>query len=143
MSDVYYGDYGAAEAGAIKRRRAQSAATQAAMFRGQTRGRRRISDIQRQYSEGFNPLVAQFGQRGLVGPSVESGITRAGLSKYAESLQKELGSENEALTDEMNRLSLEDAASQADLESYLAELRLQKAQNIMGAATQLKSLSSY
>jgi len=143
MSDVYYGDYGAAESSAIRRRSRQTAATQAAMFRGQTRGRRSVSDIQRQYAENFNPLVAQFGQRGLVGPSVESGITRRGLSRYAESLQRELGAENEALQDEMNRLAMEDAASQADLESYLAELRLAKARDIMGSATQLKSLASY
>jgi len=143
MSDVYYGDYGLSEASAIFNRAKRSAATQAAMFRGQTRGRRRVGDIQRQYREGFDPLVSSFGQRGLLGPNVQSGITREGLSRYAESLQRDLGTENENMQDEMNRLAIEGASSQEELENYLGQLRLQKAQDVMRAATEIKNLASY
>jgi len=143
MSDVYYGDYGLSEASAIFNRSKRSAATQAAMFRGQTRGRSRVGDIQRQYREGFDPLVSSFGQRGLLGPNVQSGITREGLSRYAESLQRDLGTENENMQDEMNRLAIEGASSQEELENYLGQLRLQKAQDVMRAATEIKNLASY
>lgn len=138
-----YGDYGVAEAAAIRRRKQQSIANQQAAFMGQQRGARRVSDIQRQYSEGFQPLVSGFGRRGLGGPSVSSGIRTSGLEKYAQNLQRELGVESQNLQDELNNLSLQDASEQADLESYLAQLRLQKQQSVISDAMNIKQMASY
>jgi hypothetical protein len=143
MSNVYFDDYGLAEAAARKRRLQQSLANQQASFMGQQRGARRTADIQQQYSRNFNPLISSFGRRGLVGPSVESGITRAGLSRYAESLQKDLGRESEAMQDSLNEITMRDAQQQEDLENYLAQLRLDKARNVMNTASTIKSLTSY
>lgn len=138
-----YGDYGVAEAAAIRRRKQQSIANTQAAFMGQQRGARRVSDIQRQYSEGFQPLVSSFGRRGLGGPSVTSGIRTSGLEKYAQNLQRELGVESQNLQDELNNLSLQDASEQADLESYLAQLRLQKQQSVISDAMNIKQMASY
>jgi len=51
MTD-YYGDYGVAEAGALRRRQRASLANQAAAFQGQKCGKRRIEDVTRAYGEG-------------------------------------------------------------------------------------------
>ena len=142
MTD-YYGDYGVAEAGALRRRQRASLANQAAAFHGQKRGKRRLEDISRVYSEGYQPLASSFGQRGLGGPSVKSGIRRSGLSRYAEKFQRDLGTETQAIQDDLNNIAMQEADSQAELEDYIAELRLQKAQQIMATAASLQQYASY
>lgn len=145
MSDTsnFYGDYGVAEAAAIRARKQRSIANTQSAFLGQQRGARRVGEIQRQYQEGFQPLVSGFGRRGFGGPSVTSGIRTQGLEKYAQNLQRELGVESQNLQDELNNLSLQDAQDQADLDSYLAQLRLQKQQNVISDAMNIKQMASY
>jgi hypothetical protein len=131
------------EQGAIRKRLQQSLANQQAAFLGQQRGKRRMGDIERQYQEGYQPLLASYGRRGLGGPSVESGIMRGGLSRYAESLQRDLGSETQNMQDELNEIAMTEAAQQADLEDYLTALRLQQQADILSSAQTLKSLGAY
>jgi hypothetical protein len=83
MTDAYYGDYGMAEATARKRRAASSIANRQAASLGQMRGQRSLSKLTQQLTEGFRPKMASYGQRGLAGANVSSGIQRAGLSRYA------------------------------------------------------------
>lgn len=145
MSDfsAYYGNYGVSEAGAIRRRKQQSTANLQASLLGQKRGSRRMDDIQRQYNEGFTPMVANYGQRGFGGPNVSSGIRTTGLEKYAKNLQRDLGVESENLQDELNALSLKEANEQSELDSYLAELRLNSQQAVLNTATDIKQYASY
>jgi hypothetical protein len=138
-----YGDYGVAEAAAIRRRKAQSEANTKAVFYGQQRGARRVADIRQRYSEGFTPLVSSFGRRGFGGPNVQSGIRTDSLEKYAKNQQSELNMESENLQEELNNLSLKEAGEQADLEDYLAQLRLQKQQNIISDAMNIRQMASY
>jgi hypothetical protein len=107
----YYGDYGVAEAGALRRRQRASLANQAAAFQGQKRGKRRIEDVSRVYSEGYQPLASSFGQRGLGGPNVKSGIRRSGLSRYAEKFQRNLGAETQNIQDDLNSIAMQEADS--------------------------------
>lgn len=145
MSDAssFYGDFGVAEAAAIRRRKQQSIANQQAAFLGQQRGARRMAEIDRRYKEGFRPLVSSFGQRGFGGANVTSGIRTKGLERYALEKQRELGVESQNTQDELQNLLLQDASEQADLESYLAQLRLQKQQNIIADAMNIKQMGSY
>lgn len=143
MIDAYYGDYGMAEASARKRRSAASIANQQAAFLGQQRGTRNIADLTRKLTEGFRPKMAGYGQRGLAGPSVASGIQRKGLERYAADMQRALADETQMLQDEQNRIAMAEAQSQADLEDYLAQLRLQKQRDIISSATALKQYAAY
>jgi hypothetical protein len=131
------------EQGAIKRRLGQSLANQQSAFLGQKRGTRRIGDVQRQYQEGYQPLLSSYGQRGIGGPAVESGIMRKGLGRYAESLQKDLGTETQNMQDELNSIAMNEANQQAELEDFLASLRMRKQQDIIDSASTLRSLGSY
>jgi len=143
MIDAYYGDYGMAEASARKRRAATSIANQQAAFLGQQRGTRNIADLTRKLTEGFRPKMAGYGQRGLAGPGVASGIQRSGLERYAADMQRALADETQMLQDEQNRIAMAEAQSQADLEDYLAQLRLQKQRDIISSATALKQYAAY
>lgn len=136
-------DYGLAEASAKRKREVRKTANQQSAFLGQQRGQRNLADIQKRYSEGLQPTVAAYGRRGFGGPSSMSGIRTTGLEKYAESLQKDLGAETRAMQDELSRIQADEAASQADLEDYLAQLRLEKQRAILADALNIKSLASY
>lgn len=138
-----YGDFGMSEAATRRQRLAQSLANQQAAFLGQTRGQRRISDITRQYTEGYRPRQAEFGRRGLGGPNVRSGIRQRGLQRYAEQFQRDLGDESLALQQELNNIAMLEAGGQADLDSYLNQLRVSKAQQIMEAAAALSQYTGY
>ena len=143
MYDAYAGNYGLTEADAIRRKQRRSIAnTQSAML-GQQRGSRRLADIQRGYVEGFGGKMAQYGKRGVAGPNVQSGIQRKGLERYARTLQEALGAETTNIQDELNRISMDEAASQADLEAYIADLKLRKNQSIVDAATALRQFQGY
>ncbi len=83
MTEAYYKDFGQNDSAQIARRQKRSIANQQAALLGQQRGSRRIADITKAGIQGYNPLVSQFGRRGISGPNVQSGITRKGLADYA------------------------------------------------------------
>lgn len=143
LTDAYSGDFGMAEASARKRRSQYSIANQQAAFLGQQRGTRSIADLTRKLTEGFRPKMASYGQRGLASGNVASGIQRQGLERYAADMQRAVGDETQTLQDEQNTIAMNEANSQADLEDYLAQLRLQKQQNIISSATALKQYAAY
>lgn len=143
MMDAVSGNYGLSEAGAILRRRNRSIANTQAATLGQQRGSRKMSDITKQYVEGFQPKMAQYGRRGLAGPNVNSGIQRSGLEKYATNLQSNLGAETTNLQNQLNQISVDEAASQSELEQYLNDLNLAKNQRIIDTATALRQLQGY
>jgi hypothetical protein len=143
MIDAYYGDYGMAEASARKRRSATSIANQQAAILGQKRGTRDIADLTRKLTEGFRPQMASYGKRGLAGPGVSSGIQRKGLERYAADMERGISDQTQGLQDEQNRIAMSEATSQADLEDYLAQLRLQKQRDIISSATALKQYAAY
>ena len=134
---------GLAGAKARRQRLAESLANQQASFLGQLRGKRNIADITRTYTEGYRPLQAAYGQRGLGGPSVKSGIRRQGLAKYAETMQRELGRETENMQNELNNIAAIEAGQQSSLDAYLNELSLSKAQQIMADAAALREFQGY
>lgn len=132
-----------AGARARRQRLAESLANQQAAFLGQLRGKRNIADITRTYTEGYRPVQAAYGQRGLGGPNVKSGIRRAGLAKYAETMQRQLGRETENMQNELNNIAATEAAQQSSLDAYLNELQLSKAQQIMADAAALREFQGY
>lgn len=132
-----------AGAKARRQRLAESLANQQSAFMGQLRGRRNIADITRTYTEGYRPVQAAYGQRGLGGPNVKSGIRRAGLAKYAETMQRELGRETENIQSELNNIAAIEAGQQSSLDAYLNELQLSKAQQIMADAAALREFQGF
>ena len=143
MSDISSYDYGLAEASAIRRRKQQSIANQQAATLGQKRGARNLETIQTNYRQGLPQQVAAYGRRGFGDAGVSSGIRVAGLESYAKKLQQDLGTESENTQDLLNQISLQEAGQQADLEDYLAQLRLQKQQQVLASAMDIKRYSAF
>ena len=144
MSNVEsFSDFGYAEAAARNRRAKASIANQQAATLGQQRGTRNIANLSRQLTEGFRPKMAAYGGRGLASANVASGIQRKGLERYAADFSTQVGEATQDLQDTQNQFAMTEAASQADLEDYIAQLRLQKQQNIINSATQLRQYAAY
>jgi hypothetical protein len=139
----FYGDFGVAEAAARRRRAASSVANQQAAALGQLRGTRNIEDLNKKYLEGFQPMVANYGRRGFGGANITSGIRTAGLEKYAANLQSDLGRERQNMNQSLQDSQTAEATAQADLESYLAQLRLQQQGSVLSTAIDIKSQQSY
>ena len=139
---AFYGDFGVAEA-ARRRRAASSVANTQAAALGQLRGTRNIADLNKKYTEGFQPLVSSFGRRGLGGPNVKSGIRTAGLEKYAANLQSDLGRETENMNGYLQDAQTAEAVAQSELEDYIAKLRLQQQGSVLSTAVDIKSQQSY
>jgi hypothetical protein len=137
------GNFGVDEARAIRNRAAAAARHTAGAARIQNRGNRNLQDIQRRYSEGFTPMVAGYNRRGLGGPNVKSGVRTAGLERYAQNLQRDLGSESEGIYDQLESLAFDSALEQDQLDDYLANLRLSKQQQILGSAIDIRQMASY
>jgi hypothetical protein len=87
--------------------------------------------------------MASYGQRGLAGPNVASGIQRSGLERYAADMQAQLGDYTQSLQDEANLAVQQEAAAQTALDEYLQQLALQKKQNIIDSATAIRQYGSY
>lgn len=138
LANIFYGDYGMAEATARRRRSQESVANQQAASLGQMRGTRNIANLTREFTEGFRPKMASYGQRGLAGPNVQSGIQRAGLERYAANMQGKIGEATQSLQDEINRLGETEANQVADLDAYVEQLRLAKQRNIFNTASALR-----
>ncbi len=134
---------GFAAAKARRQRLSESLANQQAAYMGQQRGKRNIADITRNYSEQYRPTQSAYGQRGMGGPNVKSGVRRQGLARFGESLQRELGRETESIQTELNNISSQEAAQQTNLDSYLNELQLSKAQQIMADAAALRGYQGF
>jgi hypothetical protein len=88
-------------------------------------------------------MVAGYNRRGLGGPNVKSGVRTAGLERYAQNLQRDLGSESEGIYDQLESLAFDSALEQDQLDDYLANLRLSKQQQILGSAIDIRQMASY
>lgn len=143
VANAQYGDYGMSQATARKRRLHTSLANQMAAFAGQRRGQRNLADINTSGIEGFRTAMQQYGQRGLAGPNVASGIQRSGLEQYASQLSTRRGDAMSNMQDELNRIGLDEANNNDLLDEYIKNLELQKQQQILAAASSLKQYGSY
>ena len=135
--------YGLTEASARKRRNIQSVANRQSAFLGQQRGTRQINDLTKQLQQGFNPKVAQYGERGLQGPGVTSGIARKGLQDYAAGYQKQIGEVELDMQNQANDAVAQESSDQASLDEYIQQLQLQKQQDMVNSAVALQQWTSY
>ncbi|CAB4151171.1 hypothetical protein UFOVP587_3 [uncultured Caudovirales phage] len=144
MSDyTFTGDFGVAEAAARRKRAQLTVANTRGAAAAQLRGSRNIADIQKQGVYGLGRTVSGFGQRGLGGPSIKSGIRKSGLEEFAVNLQKTLGAETENMNAALQTSLDNEALAQSDLEDYLAQLRIQQQSGVLNTAIDIKSQSSY
>lgn len=109
-------------------------------FLSQQRGERSLGDTSRAFGRSFPTYKAQFGQRGLSGPGVQSGVQQQAMSNYTGDYLRDYGRQQQDLTQNLQQFDLTQQNLDAFKQQSLADLEAQKAEQIANDANALEYL---
>jgi hypothetical protein len=98
--------------------------------------------MNRQYQRSYPTYRAQFGQRGLSGPGINSGVQRQAMSNYAGDYMRNYGWAQQDLTQQLQQYDQAQRGFDSLRQRSLADLEAQKAQQIANDAQALEYLRS-
>ena len=109
-------------------------------FVSQQRGNRQIADYTQAYQRKAPSFTASYGQRGMTGSGVKSGVYQNAMRNYVGDYQQNLNRSYADQQNELNQYDLNQANYQADRDTALADIEAQKAQEIANAAAALTAM---
>jgi hypothetical protein len=109
-------------------------------FLGQQRGQRALGDMSQQFGRTYPHYRAQFGQRGLAGPGINSGVQRQAMTNYLGDYAQQYGRTQQDLTQEQQQFDLNEQRLGAFRQQSLADIEAEKAQQIANDAQALEYL---
>jgi len=147
----YLSSYGVPDTGAYQRaadtlgyQYTGSQATNAySRFLSQQRGERSLGDMTRTFQRGLPNAYATYNQRGLSGPGVNSGTQRRAMGNFLGDYNQDYGRAQQDLTQNLQQYDLSSLQNTADYQNSLAQLELQKQQEIANAALGIQMLRPY
>ena len=104
------------------------------------RGNRDLSFMKQGFQRSVPGFSSQFGQRGLGGGGLRSGVMQRSMSNYLGDFQREYSGAQNDLTDQLRQFDLTAAQMGASRTSSLADIELQKAREIAFAAQNIEAL---
>lgn len=119
---------------------AQMAANTYGRFASQQRGQRELNDMSRGFKQGFGNYSAQFGQRGMAGPGIQSGVMQRAMGNYLGDYNRQYARGQQDLTEQLRQFDLQRTQLTADRDVALSDLKLQKAREIAFAAQNIEAL---
>jgi len=119
---------------------AQMAANTYGRFVSQQRGQRELNDMTRGFKQGFPNYAAQFGQRGVTGPGVRSGVMQRAMGNYLGDYQRQYQRGTQDLTEQLRQFDLQRTQLASQRQSALADINMQKAREIAFAAQNIEAL---
>jgi putative heme degradation protein len=125
----------------VTNRYSQQAATNAlGRFVSQQRGDRGIADYQRDYRRQMPNYTASYGQRGLTGSGVKSGVYNTAMRNFVGDHGQNLNRMYADQQTEANQYDLNMANYESEKQMALADIEATKAREIANAASYLTSL---
>lgn len=118
----------------------QTATNAYGRFLSQQRGERGLGDMTRQFQNSYAPYKAQFGQRGLAGGGVQSGVQQQAMQNYTGDYMRNYGWGAQDLTQQLQQFDLNQDQLNAFRQQSLADIEAQKAQQIANDAQALEYL---
>jgi hypothetical protein len=118
----------------------QSATNAYGRFLSQQRGERGLGDMTRNFQQGYAPYKAQFGQRGLAGGGINSGVQHQAMQNYAGDYMRNYGYQAQDLTQQLQNFDLNQSNLDAFHQQSLTDLEAQKAQQIANDAQAIEYL---
>lgn len=109
-------------------------------FLSQQRGERSLGDLSRGFGRAYPSYRAQFGQRGLAGPGIASGVQRQAMGNYVGDYTRQYGQMAQDLTQQLQQFDLSQQNLDAFRQQSLADLEAQKAEQIANDASALEYL---
>jgi hypothetical protein len=137
------GGYNAAQADLQYRYNTDRATNAYGRFLSQQRGQRTLGDMQTNFGRQLPSYRASFGQRGLAGPGVQSGVMAQSMRNYLGDYARDYGRAQQDVTQEAQNYDLQAAQMDAYLNNGMASLEQQKQNDIANAALAIDALRPY
>ena len=99
-------------------------------FLSQQRGQRNLADLSQQYEKAAPQVVAGYGRRGLVAPSVRSGVFNRALSEFAKERISKQAEAQRALAEQQQGYELLQRQLADQFGQNIADLEAEKARQI-------------
>lgn len=112
-------------------------------FLSQQRGQRTLSDLSLGFNRQLPSYRASWGQRGLMGPNVNSGIMQRAMGNYLGDYARDYGRAQQDATQEAQNYDLQAAQLDAYLNNQMATLEQGKQNEIANAALAIEALRPY
>src|SRR5262245_21468276 len=118
----------------------QAATNAYGRFLSQQRGERTLGDLRRGFQREIPSYRATFGQRGLAGPGIQSGVQRQSMANYVGDYMRQYGQTAQDLTQQLQQFDLTEQQLGAFRQQSLADLEAQKAEQIANDAQAIEYL---
>ena len=125
---------------ATNRYGAESAMNAYRQFLSKTRGRRNIGQYDREVKKAAPKLTSSYGQRGLYGQGIRSGIYNRGMADFGQEAVRQRGYLTEDLSESDRQYDISQRQLLASLQSSLADMETDKARQISQDAQALLQL---
>lgn len=112
-------------------------------FLSQQRGQRDLSDRTRNFQRSYPGYQASFGQRGMSGPGVGSGVREQSMANYIGDHYRGYGRAQQDYTQELQQYDLAKYQNDAWRQNALMDIEAQKASDIANTASTLAMLQQY
>ena len=109
-------------------------------FLSQQRGERGIADYQRDWTRAAPKFSAQYGQRGMAGSGVKSGVYQKAMRNFVGDYSQNVNRMYADQANEMRQYDLTAAEQTAAKDRALSDLEMSKQQEIANAALYLNAL---
>lgn len=121
----------------------QTAANAYGRFVAQQRGKRGLADAKRNFGRQVPGFTAQWGQRGMTGPGVQSGVFQNAMQRFVGDFQRDYGRMQQDMTSDLQGYDLQQANFEQAKQQALADLRMQQQMQIANTAQQLAALRPF
>ena len=118
----------------------QAATNAYGRFLSQQRGERGLGDMTRTFDRSYAPYKAQFGQRGLAGPGIRSGVQQQAMGNFVGDYARNYGWAQQDLTQQLQQYDLQQNQLDAFRQQSLADIEAEKAQAIANDAQAIEWL---
>ncbi len=112
-------------------------------FLSQQRGSRQLGDMTRGFKESYPSYRAGFAQRGLSGGGLTSGVQRNAMQRFVGDYTRDYGRAQQDLTAELQQFDVSDQQNDQWRQGALADLELQRQNEIAQAAANISMLRQY
>ena len=112
-------------------------------FLSQQRGERGLGDMTQQFNRQLPNAYAQYNQRGLSGAGIRSGTQHRAMGNYLGDYTQQYGRAQQDLSQDLQQYDLSGLQNTANYQNSLAQLEVQKQQEIANAALGIQALRPY
>ena len=135
-----YGNYERSKNDANYRYGTESATNAYGRFISQQRGSRQLGDMSRNFGRQMPLQKSQFGQRGLSGPGVQSGVMQNSMNNYLGDYARGYGRQQQDNTQQLQQYDLNQDNLNSWYQQSLGDIEGQKARDIAADAAQIDAL---